>query len=276
MDRHQYMPQIEVEPPLRESDCVHSHDAVLARTEELLALTRTPLSSVVPINKWFFLPLTPSAPLLAWWKSLPVTRHHLWMESAALDLLGTQIFLSDEFITRNPANPFHRPIDKPFGSYAIVCSYRQAALATAYLRHEHLGPALLTAYGADLLARTSDRIIRALELTEGSFNSVALPHYCRTQWGLLSRIDARNAGRFLCFFNIEAPVESSIPLVDDLGGALSIVCACSPAEEALRIALCPRANESSAVHDLGHCLRAELESRKKKTPDKTYAAASTR
>jgi hypothetical protein len=249
------MPQIE--PPMRESDLPHSQDAVLARTAEVVALTRTPLSKVASIKPGFFLePTTPLSPRsLHWWESLPVKGHHLWMDSAEVDLLGTQIFLSHECISRHPANPFHRPIEKPFGAYAIVCSYRQAVSATAYLRREHLGPALLAAYGPDLFALTSDRIIRALELPEGSYNSVVLPHYCRTQWGTLLRIDHGNLRRVLDYFNVEDPIDCAIPTLDDLGGMISIVYAFSSGEEALRVALCSRTNESLAVHDLSRWLK---------------------
>jgi hypothetical protein len=259
------MPQIE--SPTRESDLPHSQDAVLTRTQEVLALARTPLSKVESINRGFFLELTTPLSLrfLRWWESLPLKEHHLWMDSAEIDLLGTQIFLSHELISRNPTNPFHRPIEKPFGCYAIVCSYRQAASAIAYLRREHLGPALLNAYGTDLFSVASNQIIDALELTEGSFNSLALPHYCRTRWGLVLRIDAPNVERVSGYFNVEHPADCSIPIVDDLGAMLSIVYAFSSGEEALRVALCPRTNESSTVHELGQwLLRSDPESTKPK------------
>ncbi len=128
--------------------------------------------------------------------------------------------------------------------------------ATAYLRQEHIGPALSSAYDNDFFPITSGQITQALALSEGSFNSLALPHYCPTQWGTLLRIDRDHVERVLGYFNVEQPADCSIPTTDNLGGGLAALYAFSPAEEALRVAICSGEQEHSALHGLGRWLRS--------------------
>jgi hypothetical protein len=246
---------LEIELSLRPSDFLHSRDAILARTEEVIALDRIPFQKVEAL-RWGFL-LTPprSKRFLERYKN-QATSHHLWLDSIEADHFGTQVLFSHEFIVTNPVNPFHRPINYPFGTYVAVCSWRDVSQATAYLRQEHIGPALSSAYDNDFFAITSDQITQALGLSEGSFNSLALPHYCPTQWGTLLRIDRDNAQRVLDYFNLESPAERSLPTIDKLGGGLAALYAFSPAEEALRIAICSEEQEHLALHDLGNWLRS--------------------
>jgi hypothetical protein len=244
----------QIEAPLRSSDLIHSQDATLARTEELLALDRIPLAKVELLSGIFLLRPTLSPCFFDWWKSLRSNRHHHWMDSAQLDAFGTQLFLSHAFIAETPTKPFHKPINSPLGAYAAVCSWRDAPRAAGYLRSECLGPILLSAYGTDLFPITSSEITQRLALCEGSLNSSALPHYCRMEWGILLRTDRDNVSRILEYFNFDQPTDCSIPAVAKLGGLTSSIYAFSPSE--VRLALCPEHQKDLAVYDLGRWLRS--------------------
>ena len=246
---------LQIELPLRPSDLLHSRDAILARTEELIALDRIPLEKVEAL-RWGFLLKPPRSKRFLERYQNQASSHHLWLEAIEADHLGTHVLFSHEFIVTSPLNPFHRPINLPFGSYAAVCSWRDVSRATACLRREHIGPALSSAYDNDVFAITSGQITHALGLSEGSFNSLALPHYCPTQWGTLLRIDRDHAQRVLDYFNVEQPADCSIPAIDNLGGGLAALYAFSPAEEALRVAICSGQQEHLALHDLGQWLRS--------------------
>ncbi len=114
----------------------------------------------------------------------------------------------------------------------------------------------MSAYDNDFSAITAGQITQALGLSEGSFNSLALPHYCPTGWGTLLRIDRDHAQRVLDYFNVEGPADRSIPTTDHLGAGLVALYAFSPTEEALRVAICSGEQEHLALHDLGHWLRS--------------------
>ncbi len=246
---------LQIELPLRPSDLLHSRDAILVRTEELIALDRIPLEKVEAL-RWGYLLKPPRSKRFLERYQNHAASHHLWLDSIEADHFGTHVLFSHQFIVANPVNPFHRSINLPFGTYVAVCSWRDVSQATAYLRQEHIGPALSSAYDNDFFAITSGQITQALGLSEGSFNSLALPHYCPTQWGTLLRIDRDHAQRVLDYFNVEQPADCSIPTIDNLGGGLAALYAFSPAEEALRVAICSGQQEHLALHALGQWLRS--------------------
>ena len=249
--------------PLRSGDLFHSRGAILARTEELIALERIPPEQVDALE-WGFLLKTSACAQRLWERYKTKSSHHLWLDSVEADQFGTHIFFSHQFVVTPELNPFYRPLDLGYGAYTAVCSWREANEVATWLRKEHIAPRLLTAYGADLLTITSAQITLALRLSEGSFNSALLPHYCPTQWGTLLRIDRTNLGRVLEYFNLEEPADCSIPVIDQLGGGLSILYALSPLEEALRVAICSAELEHLALHDLGSWLRSIQSSKAKK------------
>jgi hypothetical protein len=256
---------LQVELPLRPGDLLHSRDAILARTEELIALDRIPLEKVDAFRWGFLLKPARSKRFLERYKN-QASSHHLWLDSIQADHFGTHVLFSHQFIVANLANTFHRPINYPFGTYVAVCSWRDVSQVTAYLRQEHIGPALSSAYDNDFFAITSVQTTQALGLSEGSFTSLALPHYCPTPWGILLRIDRDSVGRILDYFNVDQPADYSIPTIDKLGAGLAALYAFSPNEEALRVAICSEEQEHLALHDLGNWLRSmEFSMPKKQT-----------
>ncbi len=107
---------LQIELPLRPGDLLHSRDAILARTEELIALDRISLSQVEPFSWGFLLKPPRSKRFLERYKN-QATSHHLWLDLIEADHFGTHVLFSHEFIVEGPVNPFHRPINLPFGTY---------------------------------------------------------------------------------------------------------------------------------------------------------------
>ena len=118
-----------------------------------------------------------------------------------------------------------------------------------------LGPLLLYTYGAtDLCALTIREITKDLALSEGSLNSVALPHFCRGEGGeIFLRSDWPNVARISDYLDIEEPSDDSIPSVITLGGLIHCVYAAGPSE--VRIAICPEHCAPMVIDDLSRWLR---------------------
>jgi hypothetical protein len=253
----------QIENPLRLSDLIHSQNATLARTEEVIARDRLEVSRVEPLAWGFEVNPRLSQPFVEWMQALRRT-HHLWLDSAELDPFATTVILSHVFHTDSDANPFHKPLDSPLGAWAALCPWYWAVEAVAYLRREVLGPLLLAAYGADDLFRKTIREITAdLALSEGSFNSVALPLYCQTEGGgIVLRLNRPNVARVLDYFNAEEPDDGSIPTVVTLGGLIDTVYAAGPSE--VRLAICPAHCTPQAIDSLSCWLHSTKSTAKAK------------
>jgi hypothetical protein len=230
-----------VSPPMRVDDLVNSRAALGQRLEEFIFRDRIELSNVEPFPWGFTLRPSLSSRFRQWWSAQNICRY-LWIDVAELDPFGTLLLLSRD----------------PSCLCAALCSWRDLELAADHLRLNHIGRVLWNNHRTELLGHVLGELTPKFSLHRRPLNSVGLPSYSDTEWGILIQFERDQADRLLEYFCLELPPDWSLPILTKLGGNIS--CILAAGSEALRIGLCWNGCEEAVISDLQSWLRSARQS----------------
>ena len=217
-----------ISPPIRVDDLVNSRAAVTQRLEEFVFRDRIKLSDIEPFPWGFCLRPSLSSRFEQWWVTQNISRY-LWIEATELDAFGTLALLS-----RDRSCPC-----------TAICSWRDLALAADYLRLNRIGPVLWNTHKTELLGVVLGEVTPKFNLQQRPLNSVGLPSYSNTEWGVLIQLERDQASSLLEYFCLEPPSDWDLPILTKLGGNVSCVLAAT--SEVLRVGLCWNGCEEAVI-----------------------------
>ena len=222
---------------MRVDDLINSREALRQRLEEFSFRDRIRLSNIEPFPWGFSLRLSLSSRFRHWWATQNISQH-LWIDAAELDSFGSLCLLS-----RNP-----------FGVCAGICSWRDLAVAADHLRLNRIGPVLWDIRRTELLGCVVDELVHKFSLQQRPLNSVELPSYSHTEWGVLIQLNEDQAALLLDYFCLSPFTDLTLPILVKLGGNISSVLAFGL--EVVRVGLCWNGCEDPVILDLQSWLRS--------------------
>jgi hypothetical protein len=230
-----------ISPPMRVDDLVNSRAALGQRLEEFIFRDRIGLADIEPFPWGFSLRPSLSSRFCQWWAAQNIYRY-LWIEAAELDSFGSLALLSRD----------------PFGVCAAICSWRDLAVASDYLRLERIGPVLWDTHRTELLERVLGELTSKFNLQQRPLNSAELPSYSHTEWGILIQLKGDQASPLLEYLCLGPLTDMTLPILAKLGGNVSSVLAFG--SEALRVGLCWDSFEDTVIRELQGWLRSVRQS----------------
>jgi len=226
---------------MRVDDLVNSRAALGQRLEEFSFRDRIRLSNIEPFPWGFSLRPSLSSRFRQWWATQNLCRY-LWIDAAELDSFGSLALLSRD----------------PFGVCAAICSWRDLAVAADYLRLNRIGPVLWNTHKSGLLGRVLGELTHKFSLQQRPLNSVELPGYSNTEWGILIQLKEDQASLLLEYLCLGSLTDLTLPILAKLGGNVSSVLAFG--SEVVRVGLCWNSCEDPVIGDLQGWLRSVRQS----------------
>jgi hypothetical protein len=185
--------------PLRESDLIHTWNALRAHGERILGFTQLSADRVTSTS--FGLVIDQSGSARKWTPSGPRIACHL-LDLVELEEFGIHALLNQQIDT------------VAAGNFIALCPAYRLSEAAQHLRVQHIGPRL---YIYTAATRHAEIAAAALQIPTRPANDNRLPSVVELRYARQFQFDLTSAEVATQHFNLPASINGAEPVVVDLG-----------------------------------------------------------